>query len=318
MKKLVFSSLLLATAACFAQAPASEPLRLVLPYSAGGNVDSTARLIAPGLSKALGRSVVIENKTGAGGLIAGEHVAKSKPDGLTMFVTSNGPILHSPLIYGRPVYDWRKDFVPVGSISLTPMVLLSTPDAAITNIRELVTAAKAKPGGLTMAAPGSGSTNHLMALLLEKETGVRFNVVQYKGMAPATTDLLGGHVQLTFDQIAPALPHATKGTLRPVAVTSPTRLSVLPNVPTFRELGLPQLEASSFVGMFAPAGTPPATLATLSAALAKVLAEPETASRLQQLGASVSVQAPGEFSAFLRREDDKWIPLIKSAAIKAE
>lgn len=301
-----------------AQTADSSPVKFVIPYAAGGNVDSTARIIAPGMSKALGRPVIIENKPGAGGLIAGEYVARAKADGLTLLLTSNGPILHSPIIYGRPVYDWKKDFIPVGPVTLTPMVLLASTSSRFATLADVLGAAKRSPGEVSFATPGSGSTNHLVGLLLEKEANVRFNFIQYKGTAPAMADLLGGHAQLGIDQLAPAIPQLNKGTLQGIAVTSAERLPAMPNVPTFKELGIPRLQASSFVGVFAPAGTSAETVASLAAALAKVLADKQIAARFEQLGATVHQQSSTQFAAFLHDEDATWLPLIKNASIKAE
>ncbi|MGE4241700.1 Bug family tripartite tricarboxylate transporter substrate binding protein [Ramlibacter sp.] len=324
MKSFAFPRALLAASAvvlglglspaAHAQVPADKPIRLVVPYAPGGNVDSAARIIAPGLSQALRRTVVVENRAGAGGMIAGEAVAKSTPDGTTLLVSSNGPVLHSPLIYGKPVYDWKKDFVPVGSVSFTPMVLLAGRSVKEPTLKDVIAASRSRK--ISLATPGAGSTNHLAAELLQMDQAVAFNLVHYKGTAPANVDLLGGHVDLSFDQISVAMPHVKQGTLRALAVTTPKRVPQWPDVPTFEEAGIKGFDVATFVGVFAPAGTPPDTVRQISEALAGVLRDKAVVEKFDVLGADARAMPPGEFRTYLLREDERWLPVIKKADIR--
>ena len=200
-----------------------KPVKIVVPYPPGGNVDVAARLIAPGLQAGLGQPFIVENKPGAGGMIAGEQVARSEPDGYTLFMAANGPLLFSPLIFKRDAYKWDRDFAPISSVSYTPLVLQVRPELKAKNLEELLALAKKEPGKLNMASPGAGTTNHLVSELLQSLTGARWTTAQYKGNAPATTDLLGGQVDFNFDQISVALPYVKEGRLRALPSDSPAR-----------------------------------------------------------------------------------------------
>jgi tripartite-type tricarboxylate transporter receptor subunit TctC len=295
-----------------------KPVRLVVPYPPGGNVDTAARIIAPGLQEAFGQPFIVENKAGAGGMIAGEQVARSAPDGYTFFFTANGPLLFSPLIFGRAPYAWDKDFVPVSSVSLTPLVLQVHPSVPAKTLNELLDIARKQPGKLSMASPGAGTTNHLVSELLQSKTGGSWLTVHYKGNAPATNDLLGGQVQFNFDQVSVSLPFIKDGKVRALAVTSEKRVPSLPDVPTFAEAGVPGMEAATFTGIMAPAGTPKEILDRMSAALKKILQDKSVIEKFAGLGAEARGMAPEEFGAYLRKEYDKWAPVIKRASIKAE
>ena len=301
-----------------AQSWPDRPLHLVVPYPPGGNVDQAARAISGKLQEALGQPIIIENKAGAGGMIGGEYVAKAAPDGYTLFVAANGPLLFSPLIFNRAAYNWQKDFVTVGSISFTPMVLQVHPSTPATTVKALIDAAKQNPGKLTMASPGAGTTNHLASELLQMTTGAQWTTVHYKGNAPATTDLLGGQVNFNFDQISVALPFIREKRVRPLAVTSLTRVPSLPDVPTFDEAGFKGFEATTFTGLFAPAGTPKEVVSRLSAALAKAVQDKDVIAKFAQQGAEARAMGPDDFFDYLKVEDAKWTPVIKRANIKAD
>jgi len=315
-----FLALLLFCSAGFvhAQGWPDKPVRLVVPYPPGGNVDSAARIISGKLQEALGQPFVVENKAGAGGMIGGEFVAKSAPDGYTLFVAANGPLLFSPVIFNRAAYNWQKDFATIGSISFTPMVLQVHPSTPFTSLAAFFDAAKKEPGKLTMASPGAGTTNHLASELLQMTTGAKWTTVHYKGNAPATTDLLGGQVQFNFDQVSVALPFIKDRKTRALAVTSLTRVPSLPDVPTFSESGFKGFEATTFTGLFAPAGTPREVVTKLSAALAKVLQDRDVVDRFAQLGAEARTMQPEVFFEYLKAEDAKWTPVIRQANIKAD
>jgi len=295
-----------------------KPVRLVLPYPPGGNVDGAARIISEQLQAQFKQAFIVDNRPGAGGMIAGEYVAKAVPDGYTFFMGANGPILFSPVIFKRNVYDWKKDFVPVGSVSFTPLVLQVHPSTPYKTIGELIAAGK-KPGNhLTMASPGAGTTNHLVSEYLQRESGAQWTTVHYKGNAPATTDLLGGQVQFNFDQLSVAQPFIQQGRTRALAVTSARRVPQLPDVPTLQEAGFKDFEAETFTGILAPKGTPQDIVVRFSAALQKILADKAVQEKFQILGAEARGMTPEQFTQFLTKEDQRWIPIIKQANITAE
>ncbi|HEY0297218.1 MAG TPA: tripartite tricarboxylate transporter substrate binding protein [Bordetella sp.] len=294
-----------------------KPIRIIVPYPPGGNVDVAARLISPGLQAELGQSFIIENKPGAGGMIAGEYVAHSEPDGYTLFMAANGPLLFSPLIFKRQAYKWDRDFAPISSISYTPLVLEVKPALPVKTVGELIALARKEPGKLTMASPGAGTTNHLVSEMLQHVAGVRWITAQYKGNAPANTDLLGGQVDFQFDQISVALPFIKDNRLRALAVTTAKRMPSMPDVPTFAEAGVQGMEASTFTGLLAPKGTPPEILAKLSRALADILKQPEIIKRFDELGAQARGSTPEEFTRYLADEDARWTPIIERAGITA-
>ena len=294
-----------------------KPVRLVVPYPPGGNVDTAARIVAPGLQQILGQPFIVENKAGAGGMIAGEAVAKSAPDGYTFFFTANGPLLFSPLIFKRTPYQWDKDFVPVSSVSFTSLVLQVHPSLPVKTVKELIDLAKKEPGKLMMASPGAGTTNHLVSELLQTLSGASWTTVHYKGNSPATTDLIAGQVQFNFDQISVATPFIKQGKVRALAVTSEKRVAALPDVPTFAEAGYPAMEAATFTGVVAPAGTPKEVITRLHAALAKVLLDKNVIQRFDGIGAEARSTSPEAFGAYLKKEYDKWAPVIIKAKISA-
>lgn len=313
----VASLALLAAAPALAQKWPDKPVHLIVPYPPGGNVDVAARIVAPGLQEAFGQVFLVENKAGAGGMIAGEYVAKSVPDGYTLFFTANGPLLFSPVIFGRAAYQWDKDFLPISSVSFTPLVLQVSPSVPAKTLAELIALAKKDPGKLLMASPGAGTTNHLVSELLQGITGASWTTVHYKGNSPATTDLLGGQVQFNFDQVSVSLPFIKQGKVRALAITTAKRFPSLPEVPTFAEAGVKGMEAATFTGVVAPKGTPQDIINRVSAALARILQDPAVVAKFAALGAEARATTPAEFTAYLKAEDSKWIPVIKRAHITA-
>ncbi len=314
----IASLALLAGAPAFAQKWPDKPVHLVVPYPPGGNVDVAARIVAPGLQQAFGQVFLVENKPGAGGMIAGEYVAKSAPDGYTFFFTANGPLLFSPVIFRRTPYEWDKSFVPVSSVSFTPLVLQVHPSVPAKTLDEFLGLAKQQAGKLLMASPGAGTTNHLVSELLQGVTGASWTTVHYKGNSPATTDLLGGQVQFNFDQVSVSLPYLKQGKVRALAITTAKRFPSLPDVPTFAEAGVKGMEAATFTGVMAPKGTPKEIVDRLSAALAKVTQDKAVIEKFAALGAEARGSAPDEFGAYLKAEADKWTPIIKRANINAD
>lgn len=308
IKMLAVASMIV-PAAAFAQDFPSKPITMVVPYPPGGNVDSAARIIAPHLEKSLGQPIVVENRAGAGGMIAAEHVKNAAADGHTLFMAANGPLLFAPMTMGRPdAYDWQKDFVPIGSVSITPMALTARKEVGVKTIDELVE--KASVDNLLMASPGAGTTNHLAAELLKKEVGGTWRIVHYKGNAPAVASLLGGETAFSFDQLSVILPHIKDGAVVPVAVTSAERAAELPDVPTMIETGRENFVAVTFTGLLAPAGTADDVIGKISDALNEALKTDDVVSRFEALGSIASPRSPDEFTAFLHQIDDTWRGIV--------
>jgi tripartite-type tricarboxylate transporter receptor subunit TctC len=320
MRRLLIAAALLAfcAPAATAQTWPDHPVRLVVPYPPGGNVDTAARVIASKLQDKLGQPMVIENKAGAGGLLGGETVAKAAPDGYTLFVGANGPILFAPEITGKHSYEWSKDFAPITTISLTPLVLQVHPSVPAKSLKEFFELAKKEPGKLNMASPGPGTTNHLLSELLQPLAGVTWTTVHYKGNAPATNDLIAGHVQFNFDQISVALPFIKDGRTRALAVTGTKRAHWIPDVPTFAELGYKDVIGQTFTALMAPAGTPEPIIAKLSAAMTDILRDKEVIAKFDAIGAEAVAMTPAELHKYLASEDATWMPIVRKANIKAE
>lgn len=295
-----------------------KPVRLVVPYPPGGNVDTAARIISEQLQAVFHQPFLVDNRPGAGGMIAGEYVAKATPDGYTFFMGANGPILFSPTIFKRDTYNWKTDFMPVSTVSFTPLVLQVNPSTPYKTFAELIAAGKNPSNKLNMASPGAGTSNDLISHYLQRATGAHWVTVQYKGNAPATTDLLGGQVQFNFDQLSVALPFIQQGRTRALAVTSAKRLPQLPNVPTLAEEGLKGFTAETFTGVLAPRGTSPEIVTRFSDALQKILANEAVSAKFKALGAEARGATPKEFTELLSTEDARWIPIIKQENITAQ
>src|ERR671937_1667849 len=244
----------------------SRPVRVVVPAPPSGNVDITARTIAPALGEALGQPIVIENRAGAGGTIGTGAVVKSPPDGYTMVLGSSATITAGPAVYKNPPYDPFKDLVAIGAIQLAPIVLTVAPKTPFRSFAEFVARARAHPGEVTIASAGSGSSNHLAIELLMRQAHLQLLHVPYKGSGPALTDLIGNQVESMMDQLTASIGHIREGRIRALAISSPKRSPLLPDVPTLDELGVKGYEAATFTGIFAPAGTPPAVMQKLAGA----------------------------------------------------
>ena len=296
----------------------ARAVRLIVPYPAGGNVDGAARIIGNKLQEVLGQPFVVENKAGAGGLIAGEAFAKSAPDGYTLFVGANGPVLFAPEIAQRDAYNWKRDFLPISSISMTPLVLEVHPSLPAKTLNEFIDLIRREPGKLTMASPGAGTTNHLLSELVQSTLDLKWLTVHYRGNAPAANDLISGQVQFAFDQISVGLPFIKSGMVRALAITGAHRAPELPDVPTFTELGYKEFDGETFTGLFAPVRTPAEIVTKLHDTLAAILKDPDIVAKFNALGAVAVAMTPAEFSSYLEGEDSKWIPVVRKANIKAE
>ena len=298
--------------------PSVKPIRLIVPFAPGGNVDITARTIAPGLGEAIGQTVVVENRTGAGGVLGADAVAKSPADGYTLLMGSNSSVSVAPALNPKNPYHPIGDFAPISLVAATPFVLVAHPSVPANTLGELIALAKAKPGSLTMASGGIGSSNHLVGELFQSVTGTKLLHIPYKGAGAVAGDLMGGQVQLLFDQLAASTPNIKSGKLKAFAVTSATRASVLPEVPTMVESGLKEMDVINITGLLAPIGTSPEIVARLNAALLKVLARTEVKERFATLGVSPLGSTPEQFATFIRDDYAKWTKVITDANIKAE
>ncbi len=311
----LLAALLVAGAAATAQAQTypSKPIRMIVPFPPGGTTDILARAIGAELTKAWGQPVVIENRPGAGGNIGSEAVAKSPGDGYTLLMGTVGTHGINPSLYKKMPYDAVKDFAPVTLVALVPNILVVHPSVPAKSVAELIALAKKQPGKLTYASSGNGTSIHLSGALFESLTGVQMVHVPYKGSAPAVTDLLGGQVNMMFDNMPSALPHVKAGKLRPLGVTSAKRSPAVPDVPTIAEAGVKGYEASSWFGVLAPAGTPKDIVAKLNAEIAKSLGTPEMKEKLSSQGAEPVGNTPEQFGAFIRAEIDKWAKVVKAS-----
>ncbi len=316
-------SVLLGVASASLAAPAlaqgfpSKPIRLVVPYSAGGGADTTARLIAPKLQEALGQTVVIDNKPGAGGAIGDDFVAKASPDGHTLLI---GAFAHAvnPSLMAKMPFRTPDDFAPVSLLVTVPELLVVTPSFPAKTVGELVAMAKAQPGKLSYASSGNGSAQHLAAELFKMRTGTDIQHVPYKGGALAVADVAAGHVPFYFGNMSSALPQVRAGRVRALAVTSPQRSPAAPEISTMAEAGVTGCEISEWNALLAPAGTPPATIDRLNGELVKILRQDDIKAKFADLGAQTIGSTPAELAAFLRAEQAKWAEVVKAAAIKIE
>ena len=295
----------------------SKPVRIVVPFPPGGGTDVVARTVAPKMQEILGQTVLVENRAGAGGNIGTEYVAKSPADGYTLVVASAATAINHTLAK-NPGWDLNRDFAPVVLLVLNQSLLAAHPSVPVSNVRELIALAKAKPGQVTFASYGNGSSAHLIGELFKMMAGVDMLHVPYKGAAPAVNDLLGGQVNILFADVAAILPHVKAGKVKALGIGSAKRFSGLPDVPTIAEAGVPGFEGGGFLGLVAPAGTPHDVVNTLNAAALKSLAAPEVNERLNALASPPVGESPEYFAKFLRGEIDKWARVIRAGNIKPD
>jgi tripartite-type tricarboxylate transporter receptor subunit TctC len=324
MKTLFRTGVALLFAAVFtvqiaqAQSWPNKPIRLVVPFSAGGNTDIVARLFAQELSKTLGQSVIVENKPGASGNIGADAVAKSAPDGYTLVMGTVGTHAINASLYKKMPYDAIKDFAPVTLLASVPNVLVVPPSLPVKSVKELVAYGKANPGKLSFASSGVGSSIHLSGEMFRTTTGIDMTHIAYKGSAPAVTDLIAAQVQLMFDNLPTSLQYVKTDKLRALAVTTAKRIEALPDVPTMIESGFPGFETGSWFGVFAPAATPKDIIARLNTELLKIAQTPEMQQKLLQSGAEPVGKGSEEFTAYVRSETTKWAKVVKDSGATAD
>jgi tripartite-type tricarboxylate transporter receptor subunit TctC len=299
--------LLLASVGALAQAFPSKPVRIVVPFPPGGGADTLARIMEPRLAAIWGQPIIVENRPGASGHIGADFVAKSAPDGATLLMSSTASLTEKNV----------DQFAPVSLVSASPYIVTANPKVPAANIRELIALAKSQPGKLSFASSGTGAASHLSAELFKSMAGVDLLHVPYKGTGQAVTDLVAGHVNLMFAPAQTVMPYVREGRLRALALTGSKRSETLPELPTVAESGLPGYEAVGWFGLLAPAATPQAIVAKISADANRVLAEREVREKMLGLGADPSGDTPEEFARFIRNDQAKWSKLMKEAGIAA-
>jgi tripartite-type tricarboxylate transporter receptor subunit TctC len=324
MRALLAASLcagwaLAGTGLAHAQAYPTRPIRIVVPFPAGGPTDGMARIVSDRLGAVLGQTIVVENHGGgAGGSIGAKAVATADPDGYTILMTPGGALTTGPAVHRNIGYDPAKAFTPVGLLTVTPNVISVHPSLPVKSLAEVVAYAKANPGKISWGSQGFGTAPHLLAEMFKLETGVNIVHVPYRGTAPLLAAAVVGEVQIIADPATSSLPHIQSGNLRALAIAGAERFSKLPDVPTTPETGYPKLQAPFWLGVVAPAGTPAAIIDKLNAAFRDSLAQPETRARLATLGAEIKIGTPAEFGKLLANELAQWTAVVKAANIKVE
>ncbi|MFC3336972.1 Bug family tripartite tricarboxylate transporter substrate binding protein [Paracandidimonas soli] len=293
----------------------NRPIRFIVPFAPGGVTDFMTRLMAKEFGEALGQPVIVENKGGSGGMIGSDFVAKSAPDGYTILLGTSATHAMNPHI-SNVNFDPIKDFAPVGLYGANNAVLVVNPDFPVKTFQELLAYVKERPGQLSYASQGVGTSGHLAGELLKQHAGLDLVHVPYKGSGPALTDVLGGQVPMMFDNVTPSLPHIRAGKLRPLAVTSLDRSPLLPDVPTMAESGLSGFEVVGWIAIFAPAGTPPAVIEKLNAAMKTAIDRPEILEKLREAGIKPTLSTPEDLGDYLVAQHEKWGKVIRQAGIR--
>ena len=296
----------------------SRPITLVVPFPPGGSTTIVARIVADKMSEALGQSIVIDNRGGAGGTVGSRAVSKSAPDGYTILLGYTGTLAIGPTLYGNVGYDPRKDFEPIARIGTAPNTLVVHPSTPVHSVAELIAYAKANPGKLNYGSAGIGTVSHVCGEYFATAAGVKLTHIPYKGTGPAIIDLLGGHIPVAFAPVPATHENAQSGKLRMLAVTSAVRSTLLPNVPTIAEAALPGFEAVLRYGLVAPRGTPRAIIERLNAALNASLASGDVRARLAIDGAEPLPGTPADYAADIDREEGQWSKVVKASGAKAE
>jgi tripartite-type tricarboxylate transporter receptor subunit TctC len=306
------------TGAAGAQDYPTHTITLVVPFAPGGSTSIVGRVIADKMSQLLGQSIVIDHRPGAGGTVGTKYVAKSDPDGYTLLLGYTGTLAIGPSLYKEVGYDPRKDFAPIGMIGNAPSVLVVHPSFPATTVAELIAFAKANPGKVNFGSAGVGSVNHITGEYFARSAGISLVHIPYKGTGPALTDLLGGHIPMALAPIPPVHANVEAGLLRALAVTGKTRNSLMPDVPTIAEMGLPGFEASLYYGLVAPPGTPQPVIDKLNSALREALASDEVKKQLGADGTEITPSSPQEYADFLGKDASKWAELVKASGVEQE
>jgi len=326
MKALIRCVALAAACGTFAVAPTvhaqaypTKPVKIVVPYAPGGPNDIVARLLAEKLTQANGQTFLVENRPGGGSNIGAEAVAKAAPDGYTLLVAATSHSINMTLFPKENLkYDLTKDFAPVSLLMTGPLVLVTNASNPAKNLKEFVAQAKAKQGKMSYGSSGNGASTHLAVEMLNQRAGIQTIHVPYKGSGPALTDLMGGQIDFMIDTMLSAMPFVTSGKLKALATTGKTRSPVLPDVPTIAEQGYPGFEAVAWIGLLAPAKTPPEIVAKLNADVKKIIETPEFKARLSVQGFNAEWQKPDAFAGLMKNEVQKWGAIVKSANVKVE
>jgi tripartite-type tricarboxylate transporter receptor subunit TctC len=317
-RTLIGASLALACGATAAQAYPTKPVRLIVPYAPGGATDIIARAAAIELSKTLGQAVTVDNRAGAGGNLGSEMAARAAPDGYTMVMSASSLHGITPFLYSKLNYDPNKDLVPVIVFASFANVLVVNPAVPAKSVAELTALARAQPGKLTCASSGSGSTIHMSCEMYKSMLGLQITHVPYKGSGPAITDLMGGQVNLMFDNIPSAISHVRSGKLRALATTGPKRAVAMPELPTMIEAGVPGYESTAWFGLAMPAGTPREVIARMNAEGQKAARAPDFVKRMTDLGYEIVGGTPEQMGAMIQDEMKRWAPIVKASGAKVD
>jgi len=304
--------------AATAQQWPAKPVRIIVPFPAGGGVDFIGRVMAKHLSDRLGQQVVVDNRAGSNGIIGLEALKNAPPDGYTISAASNGPLVNNLTLYAKLPYDTLRDFAPVSSMVIFPLMLVTHTSLPVKNVKDLVALARAKPGQISYSSPGTGNGGHLAAELFDSMAKVKMLHVPYKGAAPANVALLAGEVHLTYSSIPPILPHVKNGRLRALGIGNAERLGSLPDIPTIAEAGVPGYEAFSWGGMVAPVKTPAAVVTRLNKEINDILRQKDVAEQLEREGTLPMADTPEKFAAYIKADIEKWTAVVRKAGIKVE
>jgi tripartite-type tricarboxylate transporter receptor subunit TctC len=310
--------LVAASPAVFAQSYPTRPVRVIVPFAAGGQSDVIGRIVAQKYGERLGQQFVVDNRPGAGGSIGADAVAKSAPDGYTLLLGSTSEVAVYPNVNPKAPYDTRRDFAPVGLVGTVPLVFVTTPSLPVKSVQDLIQLAKAKPGVISYGSAGTGSTTHLAMELFASMAGIRITHIPYKGSAPVVNDLLSGNLQLALSTMPPALPHARAGRLTLLAVSTARRSAALPEVPTVEEAGVTGYAVGLWNGVLAPAKTPPEIVARLNAELVAMLDLPDVREALAKQGAEPTRSTPDEFTAQIKIDLATWAKVVKEGGIRID
>jgi tripartite-type tricarboxylate transporter receptor subunit TctC len=315
---IVAVALALVALPALAQTYPTRSITLIVPYPPGGGVDAMARVVADRLTAALGQQVVVDNRGGGSGLVGTRVVQKAAPDGYTLMLGHTGSISINPSLYANSGFDPRKDFAPIGLIASMPVVLIAHPAFPVETIADFIALARSQPGKLNVGTSAVGTGGYMSAELFKSVAEVDVTIIPYKGTGPVMNDLLGGHVPIAFGVIPPALGNIQAGKLRAIAVASPTRTALLPNVPTFAESGMPGFESVLHYGLLAPAGTPRPIIDRLNAELRKLADNEEMKKRIASEGGDPLTSTPDEYAKDIDQEETKWSKLIRKLNLKVE